>query len=68
MNLQAVLTVLVTGKVSHVKVVASEIPDSAVVHPSVPGGLPVGESRWNPSGETAIWDVVYPSQGGNASC
>ena len=27
MNLQAVLTVLVTGRVSHVRVVASEMPD-----------------------------------------
>ena len=35
MNLQFVLNVLVTGRVSHVRVVASEMP----------GGLPVGEPR-----------------------
>ena len=44
MNLQAVL---VTGRVSHVRVVASEMPDQEVAHPSQ-GGLPVGEPGRDP--------------------
>ena len=48
MNLQAVLTILVTGRVSHVRVVASEMPDQEVAHPSIPGRLPVGEPIWQP--------------------
>ena len=66
MNLQAVLTVLVTGRVSHVRVVASEMPDK-VTHPSQ------GDSEFKnlggiPSWETAILEIFCPSQGGKASC
>ena len=68
MNLRAVLTVLVTGRVSHVRVVASEMPDYEKAHPSFTGGLPVGEPGRIPSWETAVWEMVHPSQVGNASC
>jgi hypothetical protein len=61
MNLQAVVTVLVTGRVSHVRVVASEMPDYELANPSLPGECPIGEPRRDPSWETGKWDVVYPS-------
>ena len=37
------LTVLVTGRVSQVRVVASEMPDYKVAHPTIPRDLSVGE-------------------------
>ena len=68
MNLQAVLIVLVTGRVSHVRVVASEMPDYKVAHPSIPGVLSVGEPGWDPQLGDCHMGYGLPKPGGNASC
>ena len=38
-----------------------------LIHPSQEDSQ-LGNLRGIPSWETAIWDMVYPSQGGNALC
>jgi hypothetical protein len=67
-NLQAVLTVLVTGRVAHIRVVCKRDARLRSGSP-IPRGLPVGEPGRDPQLETATtWVMIYPSQGGNALC